>query len=266
MTHPIRLRRAAQTLARATRELPPSELLQFFRLRRRRSQARCPDSARRLHSFHPRALGGQPLWIREGTTDIAALEDLVCHGYYLPPVPLRAPGVILDLGANIGCCAAHFAALYPSARIVAVELDAGNAELARANTQAFSERVHVIEAAIWSHDGSVTYGGLNQDAFHVATGSPDGRRARALSVPTLFDEENTATVDFANIDIEGAEKQLFCDSDGQWLEGIGCLKVEIHHESLFTPILEVLRIAGFEAEKDTNHWSSIAAWRRPCVP
>jgi len=100
-------------------------------------------SARASHRcvrVHPRVLG-HPVWVRIGTTDYQTLRNTVVSQYHLPLQPLAvdslqlgAKPVILDLGANAGYTVAHFAAVYPTARIVGVEMDAENVRLAQRNT------------------------------------------------------------------------------------------------------------------------------------
>jgi FkbM family methyltransferase len=63
--------------------------------------------------------------------------------------------VILDLGANIGITVADNARRYPGARLIAVELDPENAELARLNTAPWADRVELLQGAVWTEDGEI---------------------------------------------------------------------------------------------------------------
>jgi len=95
-----------------------------------------------------KALGGQTVTLRGGTSDTATFLDVF---YYRPHLPAAIkPRLIWDLGANIGLTMAHLAHTFPPAHIVGVELDPANATLARRNTQPWADRCEVICAPVWS--------------------------------------------------------------------------------------------------------------------
>ena len=73
--------------------------------------------------MHPRFLGGIPVLSRPGTADWRTLIDVFVHQYHMPREPLTDPAWILDLGANVGYTAACFLHAYPSARVLAVEME-----------------------------------------------------------------------------------------------------------------------------------------------
>jgi FkbM family methyltransferase len=140
------------------------------------------------------ATGNLPLLMRPGTTDARVLDDTFIGLYHLPPAPLPDDAIILDLGANVGYTAVHFATLYPRARIVSVELDEGSADLARRNTAAFADRISVLHAAAWFEDSTVTYTTGDEWGLQVReqwAGTPEHARpahatgARVISVPAL---------------------------------------------------------------------------------
>src|SRR5436305_882928 len=74
-----------------------------------------------------RALGGWSVTIRRGSSDAEVVWETFSGKFHLPPSDLW-PRTIWDLGANIGLTVAHFAVLYPEARLIGVELDDGNLE------------------------------------------------------------------------------------------------------------------------------------------
>src|SRR6185436_4373163 len=80
-----------------------------------------------------RPLGGRTVWLRPRTTDAVMLRDTFRDLVHPPPDLGRPIRWVLDLGANAGITVAHTALLHPQARIVAVELDPGNAAPARRN-------------------------------------------------------------------------------------------------------------------------------------
>ena len=58
---------------------------------------------------------------------------------------------------NIEITSAHLCHLFPSARVVAVELDRDNARMCRINTEPWNDRCEVVEAAVWPIPGKVEY-------------------------------------------------------------------------------------------------------------
>jgi FkbM family methyltransferase len=219
-------------------------------------------------TLHPLCLGGKAVLCRPGTRDKSSLEDLLVHHCYLPPAELHHPKVIVDLGANVGYTIAHFAHLYPRARIFGVELDRDNFELARQNTQC-CEGVTLINAALWSSDGHITYGGPGEDAYHViapVTKQPDvpiqsgDRAAPSITMQSLLAKYNISRIDYLKMDIEGAEAEIILNADCSWLDRVDALKIELHHVA-YRDFREVLTAQGFRCRKDTRHWSCIVATR-----
>ncbi len=188
--------------------------------------------------FHPSCLGGKALLCRPGTRDRSSLEDLLFNRAYLPPKPLNNPKVIVDLGVNVGYTVAHFAVLYPAARIIGLELDTNNFMMAQQNTDWCKDRVTLINAAIWSSDGYVNFEGRGEDAFHVvasadaaddADNATTNRNARSISMETLMKDFDIDHIDYLKMDIEGGEAELILKADPAWLARVNAMKIELHH-------------------------------------
>ncbi len=77
-------------------------------------------------------------FVRPDTSDLAVWNQVVHQRQYAPVVRILEEAgcldveTILDLGANIGLTAAYLGAIYPNARILAVEPDAGELPTAEA--------------------------------------------------------------------------------------------------------------------------------------
>ncbi len=213
-------------------------------------------------TFQPKSLNGTPLLCRPGTSDKHALEDLLFLQVYLPPPMAHPPRTIIDLGANVGYTLAHFAHLYPEARIVGLELDAGNHALALANTAPWRDRVTVLHAAIWSSDGYVTFGGQDENEFHVvgAADDDDSRRVRSLTMQTLMNEVGFRSVDYVKMDIEGGETELILKSDASWMDKVAVMKIELH-EVDYHDFERALVARGFRCHEDKLLWKCIVGVR-----
>jgi FkbM family methyltransferase len=149
--------------------------------------------------------------------------------YHLPPVILAPPRSILDLGSNIGLTLANYAQLFPEARILGVELDEDNADLCERNIQPWWPRVKVLRGAVWSEDGSVTYSGDGEDAYHIslADGAARVKTARAYSMQSIMEQFGVPEIDYIKMDIEGAEQAVLADP-GPWIHKVGCFNIEVH--------------------------------------
>lgn len=203
----------------------------------------------------PLPLEGHPVIVRPWTTDMRTLKNTFCLGYHRPPT--HQVNTIIDLGANVGYVAADFATRFPTARIVAVEMDAQNYELLVRNTSELG--VDTVHAAVWTHEHGVSYdAALDEDAF--AATSTEMPTVRSVRVDTLISQLG-GLIDYVKMDIEGGESELIT-SDASWLDSVGCLNVELHvPDDECARIAFVLEERGFSVTRDTLHFNTISAVR-----
>lgn len=207
-----------------------------------------------------RPLGGHEVLVRPGTSDIGTVWGAFARRYHLPPRELGAPGTIWDLGANIGLTMAHFACLFPRARVLGVELDEDNVALARRNVAAWGERCQVLHAAVWASEGEVRYRGWpGGTSNYQVSGEGEGTPVRAVSLAGLL-REHGGPVDYLKVDVEGAERELLRDGRG-WAQEVRCLKVELHGDYSVAECEADLRRLGFEAWRDPEHWACVVGLR-----
>lgn len=212
-------------------------------------------------------LGGRLVRCRRSYADLGVLYDTFCGAYHLPPPELHPVRTILDLGSNIGLTMAHLAVLYPQARILGVELDRENWEMACWNVACFGERCRVIHAAVWWEPGEVLYGGQWESGYRVVSGEwgqPKGK-VRSVTVDELIDLLGVPVVDYVKMDIEGAETELLPRRQA-WLQRVRCLKVELHPHKALKPYTleqaaEDLRASGFRVHRDLGHPRCLVAMR-----
>ena len=140
----------------------------------------------------------------------------------------RRTPVIIDAGANAGYTSRFLAQTYPQAKIFAIEPDAGNAALCRANVANLAH-VEVIEAAVGSQPGHVS-------VEHFAGASWGTRTKRSESgVPVVTIDELSARIPdgellIVKVDIEGFESDLFVNPT--WVAQT-CVVVVEPHDWLF---------------------------------
>jgi FkbM family methyltransferase len=207
-----------------------------------------------------RLRGGATVYCRPGSSDASVLWDTFERAYHAPALPLPPRPVIVDLGCNVGYTLLHLGALYPQARLVGVELDATNFSIAQTNTAQLGDRCELVLGAVWTRDGEIAYGGEEEWGFSVVADAVD-RKARALTISTLFRECGLTRVDYLKMDIEGAEAAIFGD-DLSWLHGVAMLQVEVHPPCTVDDIADRLVACGFACEVAMRAHPAIFAARR----
>ena len=185
-----------------------------------------------------RALRGHSVWLRPGTTDVDVFWDTFVRQFHLTG---SRPNSVLDLGANIGLTAAHYASLFPRARVVCVEMDKDNAELCRTNLERFGSRCEVVHGAVWSSNGVVRYAGQDEWGFHVAD---TGTQVTSYTLSSLLDKLG-GSVDLVKFDIEGAEREVLRSSDG-WHTRVRQAVVEVHEPYTIEQCITDLTRLGFK--------------------
>ena len=261
----IRYRAARRTLSHLSDRESRRAFLAHVRRQLSFTRLSTPTDASTLVPLRVRELGDQTIWCRSGLADLGVVYDTFVGAYHLPPQDLEPVRSILDLGSNIGLTVAHLAVRYPGARILGVELDPANCELARRNTAVLGERCEILRGAVWHEPGEVAYGGVRESGYAVGAGAAD-RKAPAFTVGQLLDRFGVDDVDYVKMDIEGAEREVLAQA-GPWLRRVRCLKVEVHPEkasSLYTlgRSMDDLERHGFRCDLDRRHHACVVAWRR----
>lgn len=242
----------------------PRSFVTYVRLSRVRRHL---GSGGRVVRMRLRPLGGREVRLRPSTSDVDTVWGTFAGRYHLPPSEAGSPGLVWDLGANIGLTMADIAERHPRTRVVGVELDAENAALARANLEPWGGRCEVIEAAIWPQDGEMRYVRLDgATSGHYVTeaelgADPAVTTAHAISPWSLLALEGAgAVVDYAKIDVEGAERTLLREDAG-WAERVRTVKVEVHDPYTVEECEADLRALGFETRVDPRHWACVTGVR-----
>lgn len=244
-----------------------------YRRFRRLEKVTTSDGERQpLASVRVRALAGRSVVLRPGTTDPATLIDTFGWAYHLPPAELDRRGfqTIWDLGSNVGYTVAHLAQLCPSAHIVGVELDADNAAVARLNIAPWGERCELIQAAVWTEDGTLNYRReVGQEyGFRVAPlaseGSEPNASAPAISLNTLLQRDSAGQIDYVKMDIEGAESRVLRENT-EWAASVQAIKVELHQPYSVSDCSADLQKLGFQTIADRKHPACVIGTRRGAV-
>jgi FkbM family methyltransferase len=140
-------------------------------------------------------------------------------------------------------------------RIIAVEPDAENAELARENFALNRIPAQLIQAAVGPKNALVRFArnrssnlGKIVDASHATVAN-----GQVVDVPmvtmdcVLKDLANDEYVDVLKVDIEGAEKELFTEGSRAWLRRVRGIVAEFHPTSVnYDSLVRALYQLGFD--------------------
>jgi FkbM family methyltransferase len=243
-----------------------SDLTSFNQLRRLGSDATGLSPDTRV-SVRLRPLNGERILVRRETGDRLALRGTFLHVNHLPPPGVSIDGgVIWDLGSHIGLTAAHLASLFPDARVVAVEMDAANAELCRDNLASFHPRVTVLTAAVWSTDGDrIQYRRIVDDTLSAriipaSDAIPADASAETISLNSLLERFPESRIAYVKMDIEGAEEFVLRENT-EWADEVDSIKVEIHEPYTTPRCVEDLTRLGFDVRIDRTHHAAVMGVR-----
>lgn len=188
-----------------------------------------------------------PVTLRARTTDASTLRQILRENRFADRLPDSAR-FIIDAGANIGLATAYLANRYPSARVVALEIEPGNVAMLRHNMQPYPN-VSVVHAGLWSRATrlSVESPSGAEWAFQAAErhATDATRDVPGLTVSDVMAQFGATHVDILKVDIEGAEREVFGPSAEQWLDRVGLIAVELH--DAFLPGCEAIVAGRLEA-------------------
>ena len=184
------------------------------------------------------------VYYRPGTTDPLVLQQILLKKgrkaeYYLPP--RFQPGIILDIGSNIGAAILYFHDCYPNARIIGFEPHPDTFAVLQKNV-GHLPHVTVLNCGLGASNAQVTVPGesVNFGAFSTKGRSrpqAEGRDKVECEVRRLDDvlrELEIHTVDLIKIDCEGAEADVITALSPQVLEQCQWIVGELHDTSAFT--------------------------------
>jgi FkbM family methyltransferase len=215
---------AAQA-ARMVARIRPAELLTATRM-----YYRDPALPAGRFTLNVRGLP-HPVVLRTKTSDMQVFGQVFLERQY-SGLPIRDPRVIIDAGANIGLASLFFLRKYPKARVIAVEPDPENLEVAEANLYPYRHRCTLVPGALWS---SRTRLAIKRVWTHWATQvevGPDGTNdVEAYPLDDLKTMFDLPEIDLLKIDIEGAETEVFGTGGPAVLDGVRCCAVELHGEA-----------------------------------
>lgn len=197
-----------------------------------------------------------PVLYRPGSTDIKVFSQIFLFREYALLDAIRAPGLIVDCGANVGYSSAYFLNRFPQARLIAVEPDSTNYAILERNLAPYGDRVETLQTAIWSHPArliveSSSYRDGGEWSRQVRECLPaDAEGFVATDIGAILRHSGLPRIGLLKIDVEGAEGVLFAGSQLAWIDQVDCIVIELHNDTQFgdnrTLVVNALENAGFQ--------------------
>lgn len=188
-------------------------------------------------------------------SELRVIREVFVNGEY--DLPAIDPGVILDLGSNVGFSVLYFRDRFPDAKIIAVE-PARRAFARLERNVGHLPNVHLIRAAAVGRDGPVTlHSGWQSwaSSLFAADDMYDVEKVEGRTVDNILAACGEERADVIKLDIEGAEPEVLAGSSA--VRNAECVVFEFHQEhcdddvwtlSRAVPGLEVVRMMGNSAE------------------
>jgi FkbM family methyltransferase len=201
-----------------------------YTAQRLRFRFAAPAAAVRLLSKR----AAHPVRCRPGTSDVAAFGQIFRDLEYSSLDDANDVSLVLDCGANVGYAAVYFLSRFPRAYVVAIEPDAANVEVLRANVAPYGGRCRVIHGALWSHPAGLVmseepWGDGREWARTVRVVRPgETPSIEATDIGTLLRESGFDRISILKVDIEGAEAVVFGSNYESWMGKVDNIAIELH--------------------------------------
>jgi len=169
-------------------------------------------------------------------SDATAFREVFADRCYDLPLPVN-PGVIIDIGANVGYSTVWFGLRYPKARIWAYEPDPANLARLRHNVRRRSKVTVCTEALSGASGIRALHAGEGRG---MSSSLYPREGLTPVQVATMtFDEALTRAggpADIVKFDIEGAEYEVFHASRN--LPAVSVFVGEVHPDLIPVPVVE----------------------------
>lgn len=191
-------------------------------------------------------IGNLVIWYKRPYELLNTYKELYEKGLYKFSSSTTSP-IIIDCGSNIGLSVLYYKQLYPFSSIVAFEPDEQNFLLLQKNVASNNlSEVQLHQAAVWIHNGTISFEGRESEASHISDGDTSHQVA-SLRLKDVLEQHDQ--IDFLKIDIEGAEWPVLVDCK-ESLQHVAHLFLEYHGKvddtNKLTELLDIVKQNGFK--------------------
>lgn len=175
---------------------------------------------------------GTKIVMRANTSDRWSIHEIILRNdYALTRLP-EDKSVIIDLGAGEGAFSIFAAKLNPTARIVALEPNRLNYELATENIRMnhLNTQVKILPVACMAKTGkALLYLSRDRRAHSLVWKTGSAQTIKTISLSALFTKFHINACHFLKMDIEGAEYELLYSLSKRILQKIKTISMEYHN-------------------------------------
>lgn len=177
----------------------------------------------------------RPFWIRPRGTDIRVAYEIFTKAELSMEWPLpNSPRTIIDGGANVGYATLALKERWPKSSVIAVEPDASNFAILKRNCSSLNE-IKLVMKGIWGTSCRLRVRPESTKEAWALQFEPvldeSGWGIPAESVPTLLAQFPDGHCDLLKLDIEGAETNIFQQSDLGWINQVSVILIETHGQA-----------------------------------
>ncbi|MDI1335073.1 MAG: FkbM family methyltransferase [Lacunisphaera sp.] len=175
---------------------------------------------------------------------IDCFNELFFEGIYDLAAVGFAPDLVADCGGYCGYFSTMAAGFFPAAALHCFEANPDNLPMLRAQLAALSRPVELHPAAVFLHDGTITFSGAGVGGAVTGADTAGARTIPSLDFPRWLHDRAPQRFVW-KLDVEGAEKELLPACLG-FLPRPTVIFLETHHpDGICAALLAPYRDAGF---------------------
>lgn len=172
----------------------------------------------------------KPVYLRRATSDIKAFEQVFLDKGYNYPFEFEVK-TIIDCGANVGLASVFFINKYSKAKIIALEPEKGNFDIAKQNVLQYPD-ITILQNGVWHKNAFLEINDRfktgNWGFICTETETPGASGVQAVSINEIMKTYKIDEIDILKIDIEGSEMEVFSQGYETWLPKTKAIMLEIH--------------------------------------
>ncbi len=200
----------------------------------------------------------EPVCVRMGSPDLWVLEEIFSRGEYrrVAEHDLGEVRQIVDLGSNAGMSIRFWLSRWPDARVIGVEPDPHNFEVASLNARQHrgGANVRMVRACVAGEARLVTLDRRKDESKYIMTSvRPSADAIPAWPLTRILEEQGALPViDLLKVDIEGAEREVFAHC-AEWIGRVRHMVLEVHPPYTVEALLADCARNGAEFEVIERH-------------
>jgi FkbM family methyltransferase len=185
-----------------------------------------------IHTVHIKGIK-HPVSLRAIRADMQSFINTFIDPYLELKPYMKDTRTVIDAGANIGYTAILFANWWPQAKIIGIEADRENYELALKNIGPYSN-ITLLHGGLWNKEIQLSIEAGQEDGFVVReisnaqNGVSPENLTTGISLEQLLRTYSLPQIDFLKMNIEGSEKEVFSENYHTWLPKTKAMLVELH--------------------------------------